>query len=293
MNRKTFGVIILTMIGAFGLLKSIFSSSESMVYKVKNVNDLIRSRSQSEIVEDSKIGALKVSNTIQEIMDTMVVGQTTMATNERLKAKLREHNLLPSMLGSNGFPAETSISVSNELIHGIPSDKKISEGDLVTIQVSGSSEFSHASQGWTIPVGPISEQKTQLLNACKLGLQRAISKVKAGVSTGEISSAIQDVADAHNVFPVKDFTGYVMGKERIMRPNILSYWHDGWAYDEVLSAGTILNIHVMFKTGDKNIRLEKDGWTVRTTNGEIGAIATAMVLVQDDSGLELTKMIQT
>ncbi len=252
---------------------------------------LIATRSMPEIIADTKITSPLVSEMIQSVASQVKAGQTTLEINNLLASSLSEKSLYPTMLNFRGFPAVSAISVSPEILHAPPSQKVIKNGDLVTIQLSGSSSYSHASQGWTIPVGDISQEKQELLYACRESLENAIEVVQAGITTHDISMAIQSTIDKYKFSPIMDFCGYAMGRERIEQPNILGY-ASGTGSGSKLKKEMILNIHVLLTTGRGGVKINKDNWTAYLGDDECSAIATAMVLVEQNNGLLLNRMIE-
>lgn len=262
-----------------------------LVKKIQRFTDSVRNRSIEEIIADSYLTAPILSSVIEDVGACIRVGMTTNQINELLSQKLQSYNLLPSMLNYKGFPAASAVSVSPALLHAPPSNISVTDGSLVTIQYSALSERSHASQGWTFPVGSIPSSKQAVVDGAAAALRQAISIIRSGMSTSDISNEIQKSLDERSLTPIQDFAGYTMGHERIQPPNILSYGQR--SPGEPIAEGMILNIHVFATTGNGMMRISNDNWTASLKDEEPAALSTAMVLVRADDGVELTRPINT
>ncbi|MGB0900447.1 M24 family metallopeptidase, partial [Halocynthiibacter sp.] len=241
-------------------------------------------RKRPELKRDKTI----LSEIVHDVVSEITPGMTTRQIDEAIRLRIVSNGLIPTMLGYRGFPAVSAISVSPALLHSPPSGQTVSNGDLLTIQTSASSNFSHASLGFTFPVGCISREGHNVVSGCRRALENAIKRVRAGVRTGEVSHEIQQSLEAFGLAPIRDFVGYSMGRERIQAPQILGYGPP--TRGDVLEAGMILNIHVIGSSGDFRTRVDPDLWTVRMRDEALAAIATAMVLVQEDGYKVLTRL---
>lgn len=292
-RRQSLGRILAGAFIPSGLFSRLRADSHSkereLAVRVKDAADMIRGRTLAEIANDSHVTAPVLSDVIERVASCIAPGTTTKQINDLLSEGLLEHSLVPSMLGYSGFPAASAVSVSPAFLHAPPSGKMLSDGDLVTIQFSASSQRSHASQGWTVPVGAISSSGQAVIAGCAAALERAISVVQAGITTSDISNEIQSTLDERSLHPIRDFVGYSMGQERIQYPNIFGF--SGRFSGESIREGMILNIHVFATTGSGLLRVSKDNWTSSLSDGEPAALATAMVLVRANDGVELTHPI--
>jgi methionyl aminopeptidase len=194
------------------------------------------------------------------------------------------------MKGFHGYPASASVSVNEQVLHAIPSEKRrLTNGDLVTIQLSGKTGTAFGAIGWTFPVGELSADAKRLHDAGIAALESAIAKVRPGVRTGDIGAAIQAGVEDAKFSVVRDYVGYTVGAEMIQGPQIPGYGLAGAGAH--LKEGTVLNIHVIAKQGNYQVMAQEDGWTVTGAPGELSVLFTAMVLITDDGKRVLTPLL--
>jgi methionyl aminopeptidase len=250
---------------------------------------LIRSRSQHEIISESRRIAPLLSDVIESIGRNLKDGQTTAEVNRQLMNALGPHGLAAAMLGHDGFPAASAVSVDHILLHAPPDETVLRAGSTVTIELSASSSAAYAAQGWTFPVGCVSPEKARLMEAGRSALEAGIATVRDGVTTHDIGEALETVVRAAGYHVIQDFCGYTMGQERIQKPNILNF-KSGPAV--ALPVGTIINIYLSLKSGTKGLRmLPPDFRAVSMRDGEYGAVATAMVVVEKGGSSLLTRLL--
>lgn len=267
-------------LGAFGLHKVPSKSSRADDPALIQANAAaIRIRRQEEIVAEARRIAPVLSDIIRSAGQDLKAGDVPRTIDRRLVGTLSAHGLAAAMLGYRGYPAASAISVEPHFLNGTPEDSAIGDGSLVTIELGCSTSRAYATQGWTFPVGRVSQRKAALIKACRAALEAGVNAIHEGVTTRQIGWAIQEAAKSSGHYPVRDFCGYAMGQERIQKPNILNYVSDQ-AQGCELPVGTILNIYVALKTGPAGLRILPNGWTATTDHGEIAAVATAMVVVE-------------
>lgn len=290
MNRRTF-LEYLPLGLVFGLSASKPANGqtfEELALRVQTSSENIRQQSTERINEDARQTGATLSNIVREVVSDLQPGMTTEQIDAAFSSQILSQGLLPSMLGFRGFPASSALSVSPNFLHSPPDEQVIVDGDLLTIQVSANSDFSHASLGLTVPIGCPAAANIHVLEGCRRALQNAISVVRAGVRTGEISHEIQRSLSADSLSPIRDFVGYGMGRERIQAPQILGYGPADRG--DFIEAGMILNIHVIGTMGEPLTRIAPDNWTATTQDGSTAALATAMVLVEENGSTVITSM---
>ena len=255
--------------------------------RVESNAKAIRSRTQDEIVAESRRIAPILSDIIARAGQELKPGDTTRQIDHRLIEALSKEGLASAMLGHGGYPAASAISVDQQLINSIPGDTVLQDGSTVTIELGCSTSLAYAMQGWTFPVGCLSPRKSELLAAAQSTLTAGINEINNGVTPRQIGKAIADAAKSSGHHIIRDFCGYTMGQERIQKPNILNY--DAGS-ETVITPGIILNVYVIVKTGPAGLRVLPDN-SVVTRNGEIGAVATAMVVVEPSGRSVLTRFL--
>ncbi len=250
----------------------------------------IRKRTQQEIIAESRRIAPLLSDTIDFVGRGLRAGQTTADVDRQLVEILSKHGLAAAMLGYDGFPAASAISVDQVLLHAAPDETVLRAGSTVTIELSASSSAAYAAQGWTFPVGCTTPEKAHLMQTGRSALEAGIATVRSGVTVHDIGGAVETVVRAAGYQVIRDFCGYTMGQERIQKPNILNFSGGGDA--TTLPVGTIINIYLSLKSGSNSLRLlPPDFRAVSVRNGEYGAVATAMVVVETGGNSLLTRML--
>jgi len=254
---------------------------------VKLNADLIASRTQAEIVAESRRIAPVLSDIVARTGRGLKPGDTTRQINDRLVEELTATGLAAALLGYEGFPAASAISVDPAFLSAPPDDTVLREGVTATIEVCGSTTGAYASQGWTFPVGEISSERRELIAAARTGLTAGIDAIDTGVTPREIGRAIAHAVAALGYSTVQEFGGYAMGRKRIQQPSILNY--DAGSED-VIPPGTILNIYAIVASRPTRLRLLPNN-AVMSRDGDNVAVATAMVVVEPSGKSVLTKMI--
>lgn len=249
--------------------------------------DLIRSRTQAEIVAESRRIAPLLSDIVARTGRGLKPGDTTRQINDRLVEELSATGFAAALLGYEGFPAASAISVDPAFLSAPPDDTVLREGVTATIEVCGSTIAAYASQGWTFPVGEISSERRALIAAARAGLTAGIDAIDTGVPPREIGRAIGHAVTALGFSPVQEFGGYAMGQKRIQQPSILNY---DAGTEDVLPPWTILNLYVIVASRPTRLRLLPNN-AVISRDGDNAAVATAMVVVEPSGKSVLTKMI--
>ena len=186
----------------------------------------------------------------------------------------------PSFKGLYGFPGTICISVNEEVVHGIPSARKLQEGDLVKLDIGASYNGYHGDSAYTYPVGKITEEEQMLLRETKNALFKGIEQVKPGNRIGDISNAIEEHAKKYNLGVVEELCGHGIGKKVHEDPNVLNYGkpHEG----PVLKEGMVIAIEPMLNLGTKKIYMLEDDWTIITADNKKSAHFEHTVAVTKD-----------
>ncbi len=256
---------------------------------------------------------LKVWDIESEILKTLAShvrpGITTMTLNNLAKDLIEKYDVASFNRGyfpkwaHEPYPYETCISVNDEIVHGIPSERILKEGDLVNIDLGIIKQGMCADASITVGVGKISEEDQTLLHFAKKALYSGISKVRAGVKIETIARAIEETA-WHRKFVVNcSFTGHQVGSEMHMEPAIYharNPYHSNpdlaeqyQKYMEVkLEAGQIICLEPALTRGDRFGKPDENGWTWVTRNGAKSALFEHMVLVLDDGYEILTSHVE-
>lgn len=185
----------------------------------------------------------------------------------------------PSFLGYDGFPASLCISVNEEVIHGIPSERKLQEGDIVSIDGGVYRSGYHADAARTFSVGAVSPENAQLIEVCRQAFYQGFAAVREGARVGDIGAAIEGYVAPYGYGIVRDYTGHGVGEQLHEDPPIPNY--QGFRGVR-LAKGMTLAIEPMLNGGTERIRRLKDGWTVVTQDGKPSAHYENTVALLDE-----------
>jgi methionyl aminopeptidase len=236
------------------------------------------SLSQEELLREARRTAPLVSDVLASVARLLRPGVTTEHLHAILEKELSERNLGPAMKGFNGYPFSATFSVNEEVLHGLPSARRLAAGDIVTIETGSFTPRGFASQGWTFPVGSVSDFDSGLLATATRALRVAQSAIRPGARVGDIGHAIQTTAEAQGLAVVRQFVGYGMGARRIQEPAIPGYGKEGQGAK--LREGQILNVHVILKAGSPDVSIAENGWTAVAADGKRGALKSCMMEVE-------------
>lgn len=181
-----------------------------------------------------------------------------------------KHGMRPAFKGYGGFPAAACISVNEEVVHGIPSRKKIlKEGDIVSVDLGTIYKDYYSDAARTYPVGEISEENARLIRVCKESFFEGLKYCRAGARLGDAEHAIQSYVEANGFSVIRDFTGHGIGRDLHEDPAIPNYGKAG--HGPKLVPGMTLAIEPMIAVGDYDVEILSNDWTAVTTDGSFAA----------------------
>lgn len=204
----------------------------------------------------------------------------------------RELNALgghPTFKGYHGFPDVICISTNDKVVHGIPSDYVLQDGDTVSLDFGVTYRGMVTDSARTFLVGNVDQKTRQLVVETKKSLEAGIATLHDGVTTGDIGAAIQRILDTHHYGIVRDLVGHGVGHELHEEPDIANYGTPG--HGPVLRAGMTVAIEPMANLGVANVVMDPDGWTIRTRDGQPSAHFEHTILILDDGADVLTKSL--
>ena len=192
----------------------------------------------------------------------------------------------PSFLNYNGFPASICASINEEVVHGIPSNRKLKNGDIIGIDIGACYKGYHGDSAWTYVVGSVSREKAYLLEHTEKALYKGLEAVKPGNRIGDISNAIETYANDHNLGIVRELVGHGVGNNLHEEPDIPNFGKKG--IGPVLKEGMTLAIEPMLNLGTHKVYLLEDDWTIITRDGSPSAHFEHTVVVTKDGYKILT-----
>jgi methionyl aminopeptidase len=215
-------------------------------------------------------------------------GASTMDLELVAEAKIKELGAKPAFKGYNDYPACLCTSVNNEVIHGIPSEKKVlQDGDIVSVDCGVILDGYYSDAAVTHGVGHISPEARKLLDVTKASLAQAIKEAQVGSTLGDIGAAVQELCEAEGFGVVRDFVGHGIGKSMHEDPQVPNYGRRGKGTR--LKAGMVLAIEPMINAGGADVKVLKDGWTAVTVDGSVSAHFEHTVAITKDGPMILTQ----
>ena len=246
---------------------------------------LIKSEAEIEKMRISGIALRKVHDAVKSAVR---VGATTMDLERAAVAKVEELGVKAAFLGYHGYPAVLCTSVNNEVIHGIPNDKRVlHEGDVVSVDCGVIVDGYYSDAAVTHPVGKISSAAEKLLRVTEASLYAAIDKALVGGRLFDISNAVQTICEAEGFGVVREFVGHGIGKNMHEDPQVPNYGDAGKG--PRLKAGMVLAIEPMINIGSAEVKVLEDGWTAITVDGSISAHFEHTVAITKDGPVILTR----
>ncbi len=203
-----------------------------------------------------------VSLTLAEIGRNIRPGVTTKQLDAIAEEFIRSRGAVPGFLGYEGYPATLCVSVNEQVVHGIPSDYALKEGDIVSVDCGTLMKGFYGDSAYTFAVGRIDEEAQRLLDVTKEALYQGVAQVKAGARVGDISAAVQHTAESSGFSVVRELVGHGLGRAMHEAPEVPNFGARGRG--PLLKEGMVICIEPMINAGGKAVVFEKDGWTVRT-----------------------------
>lgn len=245
----------------------------------------IEIKSQREI-EIMRQAARIVATVLKEISQIVEPGMTTADLDAYAEKRIREMGATPSFKGYHGFPASICACINNEVVHGIPSRKKIIKtGDVLKVDTGAYYEGFHGDSCITIGIGEITKEAAKLIRVAEEALYKGIEQVKAGNYLLDIAGAIQDHVEANGFVVVEDFTGHGVGRNLHEEPSVFNF-RTRELPNVKLRAGMTIAIEPIVNAGSKRTRTLADKWTAVTVDNSLSAQFEHTVLVTE-TGYEI------
>jgi methionyl aminopeptidase len=226
-------------------------------------------RSAAELERMRDAGRL-VGEVLTELSALVAPGITTADLDEAAERRILAAGAVPAFKGYHGYPATICASINEEVIHGIPSGRRVLEaGDVISIDVGASLDGYYGDSAVTLPVGPVSEEAATLLRVTDEALYKAIARVRPGGRVSDIGHAVQQHVEAFGFSVVREFVGHGIGQRMHEEPQIPNYGEPGRG--PRLAEGMVLAIEPMVNAGKAAVKVLADGWTAVTRDGSLSA----------------------
>lgn len=250
------------------------------------MSERIAIRSADEIARMRDAGLI-VHDILQELARTVAPGMTTLEIDRLAEARTRARGAEPAFLGYHGYPASICISVNEEVVHGIPSSRRVlRDGDVVGL------DFGVVYRGWfgdsavTVPVGNASKEVRRLVDVTRSALERGVAAAVPDARVGAIGATVQAWVESHGFSVVRDFVGHGIGRRLHEPPQVPNYGSPRAGVR--LRAGMVIAIEPMVNAGGFEVRTLDDGWTAVTVDGRPSAHFEHTVAITEDGPQVLT-----
>lgn len=243
------------------------------------------------IKSDREIELLEIAGNIvyethQYLRPFIKEGVTTKELDTLAEEFIRSHGATPSFKGYNDFPASICTSINEEVVHGIPSKRRLRNGDIISIDIGACYKGYHGDSAWTYAVGEVSPKRKYLMEHTEKSLFVGLSMVKPGNRVGDIGHAIYEYATSHNLGVVRELVGHGVGTSVHEEPEVPNYGkpHTG----PVLKEGMVIAVEPMLTLGRRDICILDDDWTIETVDNSPSAHFEHTVVVTKDGVKILT-----
>ena len=240
---------------------------------------MITIKSEREIELMREAGKM-VSMTHQYLKNFIKPGITTKELDRLAEEYIRKMGGVPTCKGYEGFPATLCTSVNDTVVHGIPDNYKLKDGDIITIDMVIGYKGYQGDAAWTYAVGEISDDKKYLMEHTEKALYEGVKQVKPGNRIGDISNAVEEYANKHHLGVVKELCGHGIGRDMHEDPEVPNYGTKGTG--PKLREGMVICIEPMLNLGTADIYMLDDEWTIKTDDGKPAAHYEHTILVTKD-----------
>lgn len=215
-------------------------------------------------------------------------GMKTNELNEIIDRTIKENNGIPAFLNYRGFPKSVCISLNEEVVHGIPDERRIKEGDLVKIDIGVKYNGYIADAARTFGVGRITDEAKRLMAVTMKALKAGIMKAKKGNRISDISRSIQEVVEKNGFSVVRELTGHGVGKELHEEPMVPNFIWDGPNHE--IKVGMALAIEPMVNIGKSNVKTAANGWTILTSDNSLSCHFEDTIIILKRGNLNVTRV---
>ena len=215
-----------------------------------------------EEIERIKKSSLLVGKTLAEVAKIIKPGVTTLDLDKVAEEFIRDNKAIPGFLGYGGFPNTLCTSVNSAVVHGIPNDKPLEDGDIVSVDCGVLMDDFYGDSAYTFEVGEVSDEIKKLLRITKESLDLAVEQTRSGNRIGDIGFAVQNHAESNGYGVVRELVGHGLGRSLHEKPEVPNYGKKGRGHK--MKPGLVLAIEPMINLGKKEITQLDDGWTILT-----------------------------
>ncbi|PNW29342.1 type I methionyl aminopeptidase [Formosa algae] len=220
---------------------------------------IVKTKEEIELMRES---ALIVSKTLGELAKAVKPGVTTLELDKLAETFIRDQGAYPGFLGMYGFPNSLCMSPNEQVVHGIPNDKPLEEGDIISIDCGALKNDFYGDHAYTFAVGEIAPETQKLLDVTRASIYVGLRELKVGKRVGDVGYAIQNYCEAHGYGVVRELVGHGVGRKMHEDPEMPNYGRRGRGKKFV--EGMVVAIEPMINLGTQRIKQHRDGWTITT-----------------------------
>ncbi len=235
---------------------------------------------QPDEIDKARASNRIVAEVLSVIREKVKPGVTTLELDKIAESVTEKRGAKPAFKGYRGYPYSLCASVNEEVVHGMPSNRVLVEGDIIGLDFGVCYQGLYGDSAITLPVGRVSEQATRLMQVTEQSLYSAIHQACDGNRLGDISAAVQETVETAGYSIVRDFVGHGIGKSMHEDPQIPNFGKKGRGIE--LKKGMILAIEPMVNAGKYKVKILSDGWTVITADGSLSAHFEHSVAITDN-----------
>jgi methionyl aminopeptidase len=241
-------------------------------------------------LEKMRAAGRVVAQVLQAVAAKAAPGVTTLDLEALAEQEIARAGAQPAFKGYRGYPCVLCVSVNDEIIHGIPSERKLQTGDIVSIDVGVKLDGYFSDAATSVALEPVSPERARLLRVTQEALERAIAQARAGNHLADISAAVQRHVEAAGFGVVREFVGHGIGRELHEEPQVPNFVQSGRGRGPVLQAGMVLALEPMVTAGSPAVKMRPDRWTAVTSDGSSAAHFEHTVAVTQNGPWILTEL---
>lgn len=242
-------------------------------------------KSQDEITIMREAGHI-LGEVRELLVERLRPGLVEKELDEIARAEFKKRKVIPAFLGYQGYPATVCVSINDEIVHGIPGDREITDGDLVSLDIGCIHKGFVADSAVTVGVGDVAPKARRLIEVTRESLNRGIAAARAGARIGAIGAAIQSYAEGEGFSVVREYVGHGVGRQMHEDPQVPNYGDP--ESGPLLKEGMVIAIEPMVNMGDWRTKKDPDDWTVRTLDGSLSAHFEHTLAIRDGEAEVLT-----
>ena len=240
---------------------------------------MVYTRSEREINMISKSCQI-VADTIEMLSEYVIAGASLIDLDKKAEEYIVSCGARPAFKGYMGFPSTLCISIDDAVVHGLPHEGYLREGQIVGIDCGAELNGYYGDHAKTFAVGEITDEKNNLMQITKESLYKGIEQAKPGNYVGDIGHAVQSHAESYGYSVVRELVGHGIGEKLHEEPQVPNYGNPNQGYK--LHAGMCIAIEPMINLGSKEVYTAKDGWTIYTIDGQVSAHFEHTIAIKED-----------